>query len=140
MKTITTIILLCAFACHFTVHAQDQKKYLYQSKVAKYNKMKNTGIGLTIGGGVLTVAGIVLMANGINDTSPYDPYSSDTEVGGTFALGYLATILGVTATGGGITLWAIGASKKRSYTTKLNSISLNLNPAPRRMVSLAYRF
>ena len=134
MKTITTIILLCAFACHFTVHAQDQKKYLYQSKVAKYNKMKNVGIGLTIGGAVLTIVGINSMSNAVAT----DPDLVTDEGASKFAVGYLATILGVTATGGGITLWAIGASKKRSYTTKLNSISLNLNPAPRRMVSLAY--
>ena len=98
--------------------------------------MKNVGIGLTIGGAVLTIVGINSMSNAVAT----DPDLVTDEGASKFAVGYLATILGVTATGGGITLWAIGASKKRSYTTKLNSISLNLNPAPRRMVSLAYRF
>jgi hypothetical protein len=55
-------------------------------------------------------------------------------------LGAYATTFGLVATGGGITLWAIGASKKRSYLKKANSFSLNLNPGLNQKLSLAYRF
>jgi hypothetical protein len=76
----------------------------------------------------------------MSNAAAEDPNLYSDESSSKFAVGYLVTVLGVTATGGGITLWAIGSSKKRSYLNKLNSLSLNLNPSPYHLVSLAYRF
>lgn len=136
MKTLIIFILLAVFASHISVQAQDQKKQLYLHKVEKFTTMRNAGIGLTVGGAILTIVGISNMSNAIAE----DPNLYTDESNSKFAVGYLVTILGVTATGGGITLWAIGGSKRKSYLNKLKSLSLNLNPSPYHMVSLAYRF
>ena len=136
MKNKVIFILLVLLAYHFTLQAQIQKKQLYQQKIEKFTTMRNVGVGLTIGGAILTIAGISTMSNAIAQ----DP-NLETENGTSkFMTGYLVTVLGVTASGGGIALWAIGGSKKRSYSNKLNSLSLNLNPSTRHLVSLAYKF
>jgi hypothetical protein len=136
MKNKIIFILLIAFTSHLSLLAQDQKKQLYLHKVEKFTNMRNAGIGLTIGGAILTIAGISTMSNAAAE----DPNLLSEESSSKFAVGYLVTVLGVTATGGGITLWAIGGSKKKSYLNKLNSLSLNLNPSQHHLVSLAYRF
>lgn len=136
MKTLIISILLVAFVSHISVQAQDQKKQLYLHKVEKFTNMRNAGVGLTIGGAILTIVGISSMSKAVAE----DPNLYTDESNSKFAIGYLVTALGVTATGGGITLWAIGGSKRRSYLNRLNSLSLNLNPSPYHMVSLAYRF
>ncbi len=136
MKTLIISILLVVFASHISVQAQDQKKQLYLRKVEKFTTMRNAGIGLTIGGSVLTILGFSTMSNAVAE----DPNLYTDESNSKFFAGYLVTALGVTATGGGITLWAIGGSKRRSYLNKLNSLSLNLNPGRNQMLSLSYSF
>ncbi len=136
MKTLIISILLVVFASHISVQAQDQKKQLYLRKVEKFTTMRNAGIGLTIGGSVLTILGFSTMSNAVAE----DPNLYTDESNSKFFSGYLVTALGVTATGGGITLWAIGGSKRRSYLNKLNSLSLNLNPGRNQMLSLSYSF
>lgn len=136
MKTLIISILLVVFASHISVQAQDQKKQLYLRKVEKFTTMRNAGIGLTIGGSVLTILGISTMSNAVAE----DPNLYTDESNSKFLAGYLVTALGVTAAGGGITLWAIGGSKRRSYLNKLNSLSLNLKPGHNQMLSLSYRF
>lgn len=136
MKTLIICILLVVFASPISVQAQDQKKQLYLRKVEKFTTMRNAGIGLTIGGSVLTILGISTMSNAVAE----DPNLYTDESNSKFLAGYLVTALGVTAAGGGITLWAIGGSKRRSYLNKLNSLSLNLKPGHNQMLSLSYRF
>lgn len=139
MKKTHLIILLGFFIFPFVLKAQvltDQQKSLYEYKVVKFTKMKRTGIGLTIGGAILSVAGVVMVVN-----SGYLGSDSTSDDGaGQYLLGYTTTTLGVGMTAGGIVLWTIGSSKTKQYNQKLNSFSLNLNPTPRQMVSLAYRF
>ena len=118
----------------------DQQRSLYQKKVISFTKMKRTGIYLTFGGVVLSVAGIAMMVNSGYDPY-YDPYYPTSDEGaGLYLFGYFNAIAGVTATAGGITLWTIGGSKVKKYNQKLNSVYLNLNPAPRKIVSFTYRF
>jgi hypothetical protein len=136
MKTLIISILLVVFASQISVQAQDQKKQLYLRKVEKFTTMRNAGIGLTIGGSVLTILGISTMSNAVAE----DPNLYTDESNSKFLAGYLVTALGVTAAGGGITLWAIGGSKRRSYLNKLNSLSLNLKPGHNQMLSLSYSF
>lgn len=145
MKKNIIIILLGIFTFPNLLQAQllDQKKAIYQKKVISFSKMKRTGVGLTIGGAILTVGGIALMVDGAKQANHYDSYNSystSDDPTGEFVLGYLATCIGVGATSGGIVLWSIGGSKARSYQKKLNSVSLNLNPGKHQMFSLAYRF
>lgn len=139
MKKICIIILLGFINFPFVLNAQvltDQQKSLYENKVISFTKMKHTGIGLTIGGAALSVAGIAIMSN----SGYIDSYYSSDDEATQWALGYLTLLAGIGATAGGITLWSIGGSKVKQYNHKLNSLSLNLNPAPRQIVSLAYRF
>lgn len=140
MKKTILMMMMCVLFSHFTIQAQVQdqnrKKNLYESKIHSFTKMRNAGIGLTIGGAVLTVIGISTMSSAIAD----DPDMVTDSGTSKFLAGYVCTALGLTASGGGIVLWAIGGAKKRSYSEKLNSLSLNLNPGPRQIFSLAYRF
>lgn len=145
MKTIIIIILLGIFTFPFLSQAQvlDQKKAIYQKKVISFTKMKRSGVGLTIGGAILTVGGIALMADGAKQTNNYDPYDSYStydDPTSKFMVGYITTCIGVGAVAGGIVLWSIGGSKARGYQKKLNSLSLNLNPGKHQLFSLAYRF
>jgi hypothetical protein len=136
MNTKIILIMLVVFAFHFSLKAQDEKKQLYQHKVESYTTMRNAGVGLTIGGTILTIVGISSMSNAL----AADPYLETEEMASKYALGALGAGFGMTATGGGIVLWVIGSSKKKYYSQKLNSISLNVNPTPYHLVSLAYRF
>lgn len=142
MKKIIIVILIGIIAFPYLLQAQvlDQKKSLYQKKVISFTKMKRTGVGLTIGGAILTIGGIAMMVDGANNYVESDYYSSSDDLPAKFYLGYLTTIVGGTATTGGIVLWAIGGSRVRSYQKKLNSLSLNLNPGKHQIFSLAYRF
>jgi hypothetical protein len=49
-------------------------------------------------------------------------------------------MFGLAGTGGGIALWSIGASKKKSYQKKLNTLTFNLNPNLNQKLSLVYKF
>ena len=139
MKKIHLIVLLGFFVFPFVLNAQvltDQQKTLYQNKVIKFTKMKKTGMGLTFGGVALSVAGVIVMNNSDYFDSIYPTDNQASE----WLLGYLTFAVGIGATAGGITLWSIGGSKMKKYTQKLNSFSLNLNPAPHQLISLSYRF
>jgi len=143
MKKLIAIILLGMFIFPGMLHGQDlkeQQRSLYQNKAYKFTKMKKTGIGLTFGGAILTAGGIAMMVNGANDYVDDDSYSSSDLLPTSFYVGYIGAILGGAATTGGIVMWSIGGSKAKSYNNRLNSLSLNLNPAPKQMISLSYRF
>lgn len=147
MKTKILFILLVFMISSFMIQAQNQQNLLYQAKVEKYTKMKHTGVGLTIGGTILTGIGIGLMVDGIrkvNNDDTYDPYdpnsSTSTDGSGEALVGYLGFVLGVSTTTTGIILWSVGSSKSNKYQQRLNSISLNLNPGRNQMFSLSYNF
>jgi hypothetical protein len=138
MKTMYIFILLTVLTFNFTSQAQDQgeKKQLYQHKVESYTTMRNAGIGLTIGGTILTIAGITSMSNAIAS----DPDLLTDEMASKYTIGLLCASLGMTGTGGGIVFWVIGSSKKNYYSQRLNSLTFNLNPNPYHLASLTYRF
>lgn len=145
MKKAVILILLGLFAFPYALQAQlqsnEQQRHFYQDKVVKFSKMKRSGVGLTICGTILTVAGIGMVTESAyrlyNDTHDA-PYQQDAET--EMALGFCATAVGLTATSGGIVLWIIGASKSNKYRKNLRYFSFDLNPAPNQMLSLAYRF
>ncbi len=142
------LTLLTIFAIQSSLKAQvavqinDSHQNLYERKVVTFNKMKRAGIGLTIGGAVLAGVGTGLLIDYIDkyDNRYYD-YDYDMEdLDMEYAIGVGLTSLGITAMGGGITLWSIGAAKSKSYKRKLDSLSFNLSPGYRQQFSLAYRF
>ena len=140
------LALLTIFAIQSSLNAQvavqinDSHQNLYERKVVTFNKMKRAGIGLTIGGAVLAGVGTGLLIDYIDkyDNRYYDYDLEDLDM--EYAIGVGLTSLGITAMGGGITLWSIGAAKSKSYKRKLDSFSFNLSPGYRQQFSLAYRF
>ena len=140
------LAILTIFAIQSSLQAQvavqinDSQQNLYERKVVTFNKMKRAGIGLTIGGAVLAGVGTGLLIDYIDkyDNRYYDYDMEDLDM--EYAIGVGLTSIGITAMGGGITLWSIGAAKSKSYKRKLNSFSFNLSPGYRQQFSLAYRF
>ncbi len=144
MKKIILFILLALFAAPYSMQAQElqQKQKFYENKVIKFTKMKHAGVGLTICGTVLTVAGIGLMADGAikNENLEYDMYSPEYNEGSAeILLGLCSSVIGISAISGGVVLWVIGSSKANKYN-HLRSFSFNLDPAPNQIFTLAYRF
>lgn len=141
MKKIAFFILLGLISSSFALNAQESQREVYQNKVVTFTKMKRAGLGLTIGGAVVTTAGIGLLIDGSSKEAEYDYNSPDYDDATLeMLLGYCSTAVGLAATSGGIVLLTIGSSKAKQYNQKLKAVSLNLNPAPNRMIALAFRF
>ncbi len=151
MKRIFITILLGILFLPSFAQLQDVevRKTMYERKVVSFKRMKSTGVGLTIGGAILTVVGTALLANSDYLSSSYDDdygygygndYESSNDGAGQFILGYVSVVAGVTSTAGGIVLWSIGSRKTKQYQQKLDMISFNVNPSTQQMVSLSYRF
>lgn len=147
------LALLAIFALGTSVQAQvaystqNSQQELFERKVVNFNKMKRAGVGLTIGGAVLTTIGIGVLADYVDKSVNevyYDPYNNSSydeyELTAQYVAGVALTSFGITAMGGGITLWSIGAAKSKSYKRKLDSFSFNLSPGYKQQFSFAYRF
>jgi hypothetical protein len=136
MKTLTLLLVLCAFA--FNCAAQiDEEKALYIQKAEKYRRMKNTGQILTFGGSVMMVVGIVMISNVETTTNSYGQTTQTGNVGGGLAM-YL---LGGCAVGAGVPLWIVGGINTGKYERKLQSVSVTMNVSPRSNgIGIRYRF
>ena len=140
LALLTIVAIQSSLQAQVAVLINDSQQNLYERKVVTFNKMKRAGIGLTIGGAVLAGVGTGLLIDYIEkyDNRYYDYDLDDLDM--EYAIGVGLTSIGITAIGGGITLWSIGAAKSKSYKRKLNSFSFNLSPGYRQQFSLAYRF
>jgi hypothetical protein len=96
-----------------------QVKEIAKVNCETYRKMKKGGVGLIIGGGVLTLLGTLIQ----NDVFPYNSTVS--------GLGEVMVPVGVLLLGGGITFTIIGSRKLK------NGCALKLNVHPNGM-ALAY--
>jgi hypothetical protein len=134
MKKSILLMLNFIVLAQLTISAQVEQNDLYRKKINTYTKMKSVGTGLTFCGVLLTVGGIGMLVSEMKNTSRFNKSSDNAR------LGFLVTEVGIGIAAGGATLWAIGASKKTSYTKKLNSISLNLSNNPKSILSLNFRF
>lgn len=133
---LTIVILLISFT---NLNAQESQKDFYWKKAEKFGRMKKTGVGLTIGGAVLTIVGIGLIADAAHtETTSYGYYNEPNEAN--LMAGVVALELGVGMTAGGIVLWSIGASKKNKYLNRIKTMTLNLNADSRQKLSLVYKF
>lgn len=105
-----------AFSGETSLQATATRLLYNEEKYKKFKKMRTTGIVLTgVGAGLLT-AGIVLISSGINEGDDYNLGTDNVYGNNKVVGGMLCTALGVTATGGGITLWAIGNNKMKKYS------------------------
>ena len=145
LTLLVTIILFSPMFAQVAPRNYSSQERLYVRKVISYDKMKRGGIGLAIGGTIMTGLGTFLLADYVNKSVNenyndfYNNYS-DEQLDFQCFMGIAATTLGITAIGGGITLWAIGSAKSKSYSNKLNSLTFNLSPGYKQQFSLAYRF
>lgn len=105
-----------------------------QSKYQKYKRMQSAGTILTIAGPILFVPGLIIARRATRHN--YTKHDFDTNVDNTANLigGTILWAVGAAATGGGITMWAIGSKKKKKYS---NSVAVELTPTG---TGIAYRF
>jgi len=137
MKTIVSILFVLILSVSSFAQI-DQQKAQYMVKVEKYTRMKNTGIGLTIAGSVLTIAGIVTLSN---VTWVEDGYGNYTTADGNAAGGAVCLLAGMGGLGAGIPLAIVGSKNKKKYEGKLQSISLRFKANPQNTgIALLYRF
>lgn len=141
MKSLSIFIAVILFCSFTNLNAQESQKDFYWKKAAKFERMKNAGVGLTIGGIVATVIGVKLISDAAREEANNSNYGSGTDDNSEKFLGGLVfTELGVGMTAGGIVLWSIGGAKKSKYLAKAKSLSFELNPESTRKLSLTYKF
>lgn len=137
MKKLIIMMLTFIIMVQCTITAQEEQKNYYRKKIVTYSKMKSAGTTMTIGGVLLTAIGISVFASNINTEFNSNTYDDDNDKA---IIGMMAAEIGVGVAAGGVTLWAIGGSKKAKYRRKLNALSLNLNGSLDSKLSLVYRF
>ena len=132
-KFVFLFIGIICFQIALSAQALQTQNDFYQRKVVKFTKMRNTGIGLGIGGAVLTVAGIVMVSQA-KWTKQTDDYgyqnnnnSNYTTTDGSGVVGLFSIIVGVPMAVSGIVLGSIGSSKVNYYRQKLNGLSFKVN-------------
>jgi hypothetical protein len=91
-------------------------------------RMMKVGRGLTIGGGILLVSGIVLMSTAdesyyTSTTTPYGTEEGDPQ----YAFGVLAVVGGVGMMIPGAIFWSKGSKKFNAYKRSQTSLSLGIN-------------
>jgi hypothetical protein len=137
MKTIVCILVILGLSIP-SLAQFDQDKALALQKIEKYTRMKNTGIGLTVAGSVLTIAGAVILSN---VTWVEDSYGNYTSTDGNAVGGAVCILGGIGGLGAGIPLAIIGSKSKKKYEAKLQSISLRIKANPQNTgIALTYRF
>jgi hypothetical protein len=140
MKIIIAAILLLVITSHSFAQVVQDKTY-YQLKVDKFTKMKKTGIALTVAGAILTGVGLGISLNSYISTTDDGYGNIETTTHGQPVLGAFTLLAGMGGLGAGIPLAIIGNKKQKSYQTRMNSLSLNINANPNRAgLILAYKF
>ena len=131
MNKILVIVLLLILCVG---HTQAQEQPYVRKDIDKQLvnppgfRMMKVGKGLTLGGGVLLVAGIALMASADEKyyTSTTTPYGTEEEGDPKFAFGVLAAVSGVGMIIPGAILWSKGSKKFKAYQTQNPGANLSL--------------
>ena len=140
MKTLALLAFLI-FTGMQSYAQLDGDKLLFLKKAEKYRRMKNTGMGLTLAGTVLSVVGIVTLINSTTTTYSYGNGGTQTTNTGNAAGGALAYLLGAASVGTGVPLWIVGGINHGRYTRKLEAVSAQINLTPQSTgIRLTYRF
>lgn len=150
MKRKILLILIIALVASVPSMAQYDPNYrsdqnrvrTYSLKIEKFSRMKRTGIGLGIGGTVLTVAGVALISSADWETNTtYNGGQTTTTNDSEGVGGVLMVLAGVPLTATGIVLGIIGNNKVKSYRAKLDGLSVNMLYTPdKKGLVLTYRF
>lgn len=143
MKT-SAIIIFLFVAFQTIVSAQINQNDIFGKKIRSYTRMRNTGIILTTTGGLLSIAGLLIYREGVS--TPYKSsgesffHFDDSDGPEKRILGALSVVGGICTSFTGSIFWTIGSAKKNQYKEKLNSVSLYINPDPRKALTLSLRF
>ncbi|MBA4144951.1 MAG: hypothetical protein DI538_07545 [Azospira oryzae] len=143
--TMKPILFLLAslFIAHATLgQGFDKDKMFYAAKAERYKRMKNTGMILSIAGGIMAVVGVSKMSKATSNATYYNGTyyynngsNADAETGALLFLG------GTAGLGAGIPLWIVGAHAQRKYERKLEGIGVRLNiNQQNKGLTLSYRF
>lgn len=133
-------ILLVLVAASLLASAQmDDQKLFSLKKSEKYRKMKSTGIGLTVVGGVLAIVGIAKMSNATYATNPNTGQQTTNDPNAN--QGALFFLAGAASLGVGIPFTIIGSINHKRYSKRLENMTLNLNLSPLNQgIGLTYKF
>lgn len=126
---------------HYKSKTDESRRELYSRKFQSYTKMKKTGIGLGLAGGVLTVAGALMISSADWETTTSNGSTNVTTDDSEGAAGLAMVIIGVPLSVTGTVLGLIGGAKANSYRRKLEGLSVNVNYGQNhRGLALVYRF
>jgi hypothetical protein len=140
MKYLFVFIFILFMSCQAFSQLKDEKM-LYVEKLEKYSRMKKTGKTLVLFGSVLSVAGIIILANSSTTTTYNGGYSSNTTTEGNPGAGLAAYLGGSICVGVGVPLWIVGGINKGKYERKLDGLTVGARVTPGGGgLSLRYRF
>lgn len=106
---------------------------------SQYERAKGTrgvGVGLLVGGAVVTTGGLIIMVSGMSESLDYDGYSF-AAYGDTYYTGLLVAVLGELMLDGGIACTIIGKIKIRRSISNYNN---TVNQAGLKSVPVNYQF
>ncbi len=120
----------------------DKDKMFYAGKAEKYKRLKNTGMLLSIAGGVLAVVGVSKINDSVSNSTYYNgTYYNNSNSNSGGETGALLFLGGVAGLGAGIPLWIVGAHAQHKYERKLEGIGVRLNiNQQNKGLTLSYRF
>lgn len=129
MKRIILLTLVVFAGNLFAQKYSDQKLH---ERLVHFQKMQNTGKKMVIGGVVLHLVGIPLYVSALSDLSKNSGKDADPEYIGAGSVfkafgGVVAMAVGQLALAGGITFWAFGSSRIKTYHKLLEKNELKLN-------------
>ena len=116
---VALILAVCVSPSVFAQQSREDKLEEIERQIANYTKQRNVGIGITIGGVVLDLAGAVMFMNAFDYDAPdYDE--------STATLGYIFMTGGSAGVIIGIVLWVISAKGLREWEYRKIDVALDV--------------
>ena len=113
------ILAVCVSPSVFAQQSREDKLEEIERQIANYTKQRNVGIGITIGGVVLDLAGAVMFMNALDYDAPDYDESKAT-------LGYIFMTGGSAGVIIGIVLWVISAKGLREWEYRKIDVALDV--------------
>lgn len=130
------IILLFLAVSNLTLAQNSYLQEKYEDKIASYQVMEKVGTNLAIAGGIVTIAGVLVLSKIRNGPDTLSKNSDAKTV-----LGILLIGKGIPVATFGLVFRTIGINSQRKYEKRLNRLSLGFLPTPKGSgFTLAYRF
>ena len=136
------LLAFCTFFCFQSLEAREYDRDYLTARQKKFQNMRNTGFTMGILGSVMTVGGIVLVANGEWETETDPTGRTQTNAKDGAAAGGLLLIIGGIPIGvAGFILGGIGSRKVGQYRRLLENMEMGMEIGPQRKgLRLSYSF